>query len=115
MYYKEKYGITYYYEPESNLPDAATATAMNAESTGTVVITGSNTVLQTANYQFTFDLTVNVKAPNTTPTPTLYDYIAFQFPDSMFDKYAIYSATADVAGDLYIFGISNMIYFSPTA
>lgn len=58
MYYKEKYGITYFYELESNLPEAATAPAKLAATTsGTnLIITGSNTVLETANYEFSFPL-----------------------------------------------------------
>lgn len=127
MYYKEKYGITYFYEPESNLPEAATAPAkLTATTVGTnLIITGSNTVLETANYEFTFPLDAGnpIKVPgqpaNIGPTlsvvpPKTYDYIAFKFPDSMFDKYATYSATTDKTGFLYIFGISNMIYFTPT-
>jgi hypothetical protein len=82
------------------LTTAVAATA-SAEAM-TVSISGSNTVLETANYVFTF--TVDTAVADA-------DYVAFTFPTEFFDRNATYSGTTcSPTCNVYIFGGSNMIY-----
>lgn len=84
---------------------AYAATASTA--TMSVSISGSNTVLETANYVFTF--TVGTTVADT-------DYVAFTFPTSFFDRNATYAGTTcSPTCSVYILGGSNMIYVQPTS
>lgn len=103
QYYRTKYGIVYRYKPIDYLPGANTAFAGIAETTGTVAITGSSTVLSNMNYAFTFTLTTSI---------TNTDYFALQFPVDMYDRNAeSYSQVSTSIAGKKIFFIKNYLNF----
>lgn len=80
-----------------------------------VTVTGSDKVLDYSDYTFTFTTGAN--------TIGLADYIAFEFPDGFIYNMAGFeggrstqcSLPALFCAKVYVFGVSNMIYLSPSA
>ena len=80
----KKYGsvTAFYYEPTAYVPIDATAYAATAGTDSTVTFTGSNLVLGSTAYAFSFRAGAAI---------AVTDFFALQFPNDYFSKFADFS------------------------
>ncbi|KRW99610.1 hypothetical protein PPERSA_03411 [Pseudocohnilembus persalinus] len=102
----------YIYDPTpAPTPDYTTAyTAAASATSATDAVTASGDLEVLGYSDYTFTLTAGASG---IPAD---DYIAFQFPDDFFERFSDYSNVGCAeASEIYVFGVSNMIYLKPSS